>query len=94
MKLDTAAIVTKGLCFTAIGFFTPLTAGLAQWANSGEWPGNIVWIVMGASCCVGAATQMLAFLSQSFGDYKAKIKLDSDTEALLNVPVQPVKPTP
>jgi hypothetical protein len=72
MKLENAVIVTKGLCFLVIGFFTPMTVGLAQWANTGEWPSRIIWIVMGASCAVGAASQLLAFLSQSFGDWKAQ----------------------
>ena len=72
MKLENAVIVAKGVCFLIIGFFTPLTVGLAQWANTGEWPSRIIWIVMGASCAVGAASQLLAFLSQSFGDWKAQ----------------------
>lgn len=69
MKLDTAAIVAKAICFVVIGFFTPLVTGLAQWANSGEWPGRIVWVVMGASCCIGGATQLLSFLSNSYSEY-------------------------
>lgn len=73
MKLDrdTAIIIAKCLCFVTIGFFTPLTVGLAQWANTGEWPGKIIWVVTGASCFVGAASQLLSFLSGSYSDYVA-----------------------
>lgn len=69
MKLDTAAIIAKAGCFLVIGFFTPLVTGLAQWANSGEWPGKIVWVVIGGSCCIGGATQLLSFLSNSYSEY-------------------------
>ncbi len=66
MKLDTTVVLTKGLCFVAIGFFTPLTTGLAQWANSHEWPDRLVWVIMGATCAVGAASQLLSYLSGSY----------------------------
>lgn len=74
MKLETAVIITKGLCFVVIGATTPLAVSLAQWADSGQWPPTINWVVIGSGCFAGAATQMLAFLSQSFGDYKEQIK--------------------
>lgn len=69
MKLETAVVATKGGCYVLIGFFTPLTVGLAQWANTGDWPSRIIWVIMGASCMVGAATQLLSFLSGSYSDY-------------------------
>ena len=94
MKLETAVIGTKGLCFLAIGFFTPMTVGLAQWANTGEWPSRIIWVIMLASCCVGAASQMLAFLSQSFGDYKAQMKYDSGGGQTVQPPPSTVATTP
>ena len=94
MKLETAVIGTKGFCFLAIGFFTPLTVGLAQWVNTGEWPSRIIWVVMGASCCTGAASQLLAFLSQSFGDYKAQMKYDSGGGQTVQPPTSTVENTP
>lgn len=54
-----------------IGGLTPLVTNLSQWANTGDWPGRINWVVILAGCGVGAATQLLSFLSQSFGDWKA-----------------------
>jgi hypothetical protein len=75
MKLDTAVIITKGLCFVIMGGLTPLATGLGQWVDTGEWPPMINWVVIGAGCFVGAATQMLSFLSQSFGNYKDGIAL-------------------
>ena len=74
MKLESAVIITKGLCFVIIGAATPMVTGLAQWIDSGQWPPVINWVGIGLGAAVGAATQMLAFLSQSFGDYKQQIK--------------------
>lgn len=69
MKLTTAVIVTKGACFVTDGFTAPIIVGLAQWANTGEWPSNIVWIIIGAMALKGAASQLLSFLSSSYSDY-------------------------
>lgn len=81
MKLETAVIITKGACFMTIGAGTPMITGLAQWINSGEWPPRINWIGIGIGAVVGASTQMLAFLSQSFGDYKAQVRADAGQPA-------------
>lgn len=82
MKLETVVVVAKALCYVMIGFFTPLTVALAQWANSGEWPSRIVWVVIGASCFVGAATQLLSFLSGSYSDYVANRNAPAPAPAL------------
>ena len=71
ISLDAVVVSAKAWCFITIGFFTPLTVGLAQWANSGQWPGAIIWVITGASCMVGAASQLLSFLSGSYSDYVA-----------------------
>ena len=71
MKLATLVIATKGACYLIIGIATPLAASLAQWANSGTWPERIVWMgVVLPACLIGGATQLLAFLSKSFGSYQ------------------------
>jgi hypothetical protein len=69
MQLPKTVIITKAFCFVLIGALTPLAASLAQWANSGELPPKIVWIVIVAGCTVGGATQLLSFLSSSYSDY-------------------------
>ena len=69
MKIETAVLVTKGLCYMTIGGLTPLATGLGQWIDSGTWPPAINWFVIVAGCLVGAATQMLSFLSQSYGTW-------------------------
>lgn len=75
MKLETVIIVLKGMCYLLIGVFTPWTAALAQWANSGEWPSKIVWMgVIVPASVVGGANGLLAFLTTSYGTYKAKLK--------------------
>lgn len=71
MKLETAILVTKGACYIVIGGLGPLVSGLGQWIDTGEWPPAINWVVIVAGCCIGAATQMLSFLSQSYGVWKA-----------------------
>lgn len=87
MKLQDAIIVTKGLCYIVMGGLTPLVSGLSQWANEGAWPPAINWVVILAGCGVGAATQMLAFLSQSYGNWKAE--RTGNTQFLTHPPIQP-----
>jgi hypothetical protein len=65
----------------AIGGLTPLTTGLGQWFDTGQWPPTINWVVILAGCGVGAATQLLSFLSQSYGNYLAANKTDAATPA-------------
>lgn len=77
MKLETAVVITKGLCYVAVGGLTPLTTGLGQWFDTGQWPPTINWVVILAGCGVGAATQMLSFLSQSYGNYKEEIRVSA-----------------
>ena len=72
MKQETFVLLVKGVCYMTIGGLTPLTTGLGQWIESGTWPPTINWIVIVAGCAVGAATQLLAFVSQSYGDWKAE----------------------
>ncbi len=77
MKLEDSVIVAKFLCYIVIGGLTPLATGLTQWVNDGSWPPKINWVVIIAGCCVGAATQALAFLSQAFKDWKDQKTVDS-----------------
>lgn len=70
MKANTFVMVLTGLCYVLIGGLSNLGASLAQWANSGEWPQKINWVVIIGACIVGAATQLLAFLSQAYGNWK------------------------
>src|SRR5689334_7293083 len=69
IKQDTAVVVIKGFCYVVIGGLTPLGASLAQWANSDTWPSKLIWITIIGSCSVGAATQLLSYLSGSYSDY-------------------------
>ena len=77
MKIETAAIWTKGFCFMVLGATIPAGTGLAQWLNSGTWPPAINWVGICIGAAGGAATQLLSFLSQSFGDYKAQVRADA-----------------
>lgn len=69
MKLDSAVIITKGLCYLFIGFTAPLGTALAQWANEGQWPPTINWVVIVGVCVGSAAASLLAFLSGSYREY-------------------------
>lgn len=70
MRGDTWILFLKGTCFVLAGATSALVAGVAQWAGSGQWPPAINWVVIVAATVGGAAAQLLAFLSQSFGDWK------------------------
>lgn len=78
MKVETTVLLAKGVCYGAIGGLTPMATGLAQWADTGEWPPLINWVVIGAGCVVGAATQVLSFLSQSYGNWKIEVSKPAD----------------
>ena len=69
MKLSTVIIITKGTCYFVIGGLAPLSVGLAQWANTGEWPPRIIWIVIIGGCVSGAFSNLLSFLSGAFSEY-------------------------
>lgn len=86
MKLDSSIVIAKGICYVLIGFFTPLTVGLAQWANTEQWPSKIIWVVMGASCCVGAASQLLSYLSGSYSDFLTKRASNGGTQQFTKTP--------
>ena len=75
MRLETAIIIFKGLAHFVIGVFTPWSAALAQWANSGTWPEKIVWIgVILPASAIGGASALQAFLSGSYQTYMEKRK--------------------
>lgn len=78
--LDTAVLWIKLLCYMLIGAGTPLISSLAQWANSGEWPEKIQWVVIISGAIVGGATQMLSFLSSSYASYKAGSNQPTETK--------------
>lgn len=65
------------MAYVLVGAFTPWSAGLAQWANSGEWPPRIIWIgVILPMSIVGGGSALLAFLTNSFGQYEQQKKAD------------------
>lgn len=90
MKLETGVILFKGLAYVVVGIFTPWSAALAQWVNSGEWPQRIVWvgIILPASA-IGGASSLLAFLSGSYKEYVAQRNSNGNSQ-----PQPPVVKTP
>lgn len=70
MKADTTVVIVKAGCYVVIGGLTPLSSALAQWANTGDWPPRIAWVIVLAGCGVGAATQLLSYLSGSYAEWK------------------------
>lgn len=80
IKMETCIIVTKGMCHLIIGVFTPWSAALAQWINSGTWPERIVWfgVILPASA-IGGASALQAFLSGSYQNYQ-KMKQENETK--------------
>jgi|WetSurMetagenome_2_1015567.scaffolds.fasta_scaffold384617_3 hypothetical protein len=74
MKLETLALITKGWCLTTGAIAAAIAVGIVQ-IDMRELFGMDVkmWSLFLGSYSVGC-NAMLAFLSQSFGDYKAAIK--------------------
>ncbi len=72
MSLDTKIILSKGIAYVLIGFFSPWAAALAQWLGTGEWPPAIAWVVIIAASVIGGATQWLSFCSTTWSEYRTQ----------------------
>ncbi len=78
IRMETYIVIAKGAAHLIVGIFTPWSAALAQWVNSGDWPTRIVWIgVILPASAVGGSSALLAFLSGSYQTYQ-KLKQDND----------------
>lgn len=75
LRLETAVVIVKGLAHLIVGVFTPWSAALGQWTNTGDWPSRITWIglILPASA-IGGFSALLAFLSGSFQTYSRQRK--------------------
>ena len=80
VRMETYIIIFKGLSHLVIGVFTPWTASLAQWVNSGTWPEQIVWmgVILPASA-IGGASALQAFLSGSYSSYQQQKQARENT---------------
>lgn len=94
MKLETWVIIAKLSAVLIIGLATTLGASLSQWANSDEGPGTIMWVIIISACLANAGKDVLSFLSQSFGNYKAQMKYDKGGGQTVQPPPSTVAPTP
>lgn len=86
MKLETLVILAKMFCFIVIGAGTPTATALAQWANSGEWPQPIQWVLIAVGALVGGCTQLLSFLSNSYDAYLKEKKANGGTQMWKKIP--------
>lgn len=76
--MDTVIVLSKGIAFMVVGIFTPWTAALAQWINSGQLPPRIVWLgVILPLSMVGGGSAWIAFTSGSWKEYRQQ-KLAND----------------
>ena len=83
MKLETAIVVTKGLCVVAGTCALTLSSNLAQWANSDASPSMVEWLIIGGSSAGAGLTALGAFLSSSFGNYikgRSGVDINGGTE--------------
>lgn len=54
-----------------------LASSLAQWANSGDAPSTITWVIIIAGCIGTGSNQVVSFLSESFSQWKATKSTDT-----------------
>lgn len=78
MKWDTTVVIIMATCFAAAGFSASFVNGLAQWLETGKLPPPIVWIVVIVSGIGGAATNLIAFFSRTYGNYQDKKETKQD----------------
>ena len=69
--LETVVIFTKGFCVSFGAFCLALAGSLAQWANSGDLPTVIEWIIIGGTSIGAGVAALGGFLSSAFGKWMA-----------------------
>lgn len=83
MKQETVVLFAKAACYAVIGGLTPLASGLGQWANEPDAsPSTVNWVIILSGCGVGCASQLLSFLSQSYGTWKAERSAGNGTTTI------------
>lgn len=70
MRLDTWAMITKGGALFTVAATSALISGLSQWVNAGTTPSKIEWTMIIAGCIGAGATQLVSFLSDTFGAWR------------------------
>lgn len=70
MKSDTIILWFKAFCYVVVGAGSAMITSLGQWANSGEWPNKINWVMIITGAAVGGASQLLSFFSSAWSDYR------------------------
>ncbi len=100
MKLDTAIVFTKGSFFCISAVALQLGEALAQWANSGEHPSTIQWVIIVSGCVGAGSNAALSFLSGAYADYvkgrangKATGTTSGDTALWQKAPDKPAEST-
>jgi hypothetical protein len=86
MKLETLIIVTKGACLTWIPFGTAISAGLPELGVEALWGVPIKVLTLAFAASVAGAGGLLAFLSQSFGNFMNDRKIGNGNTEIITKP--------
>lgn len=75
--MDTAIILTKGVCTAGAACLLTLSGSLGQWTNTDVGPSTIEWVIILSSSFGAGLAAAGGFLSSSFGNYiKARNGVD------------------
>lgn len=69
MKAETLVLIIVVTATTLSAAVLSLITSLAQWANSGENPSRVMWIIIIGGASVQGLNQLVAFLSKRFADW-------------------------
>ena len=79
MKQETVTVLLKGIAAVGGAVCLQLANSLGQWANTGEWPSRINWIVT-IAITVGAGFNALwSFMSGAYTGWQAERKNGNST---------------
>ena len=89
MKLETLTIITKGACLTWIPFGTAISAGVSELGVETMFGVPVKVLTLAFSASVAGAGGLLAFLSNSYGNYMKDRKENGNTAFITKPPTPP-----
>ena len=63
-------MVLKGIGLVGGAMLSSFVGALGQWANAGEWPSSLQWLIIAGTTAGAGMSALVAFLSTSYGDWR------------------------
>lgn len=89
MKSDTVAVILKGTAAVGMAVCLQLANSLSQWANTGEWPAKINWVVSISITAAAGFNALSSFMSGTYTAWRADRKAVADAKRVALTQNQP-----